>query len=41
MIEPGVVILIVGEIVNVYEGVNVFVFVLVLLGGAFVFVAVS
>ena len=29
----------VGEIVNVFEGVNVFVFVLVLLGGACVLVA--
>ena len=39
MIEPGVVILMVGELVNVFEGVNVFVFVLVLLGGACVLVA--
>ena len=31
----------VGEIVNVFEGVNVFVFVLILLGGACVFVAVG
>ena len=41
MIGTGVVILMVGEIVNVFEGVNVFIFVLVRLGGACVFVAVG
>jgi len=39
VIGTGVVILMVGEIVNVFEGVNVFVFVFVLLGGAWVLVA--